>query len=265
MDAVALRAPAGEEPHAGEGREIVGEGTPEAAWRSWRGLAQLPRAGLDELVPPGRRTVIVAPHPDDEVLGAGGLLSALAERRREVLIIGVTEGEGSHPGSALWPRDALAARRGAERSEGLRALGLAAGIERLGYADGQLASDIPGLTRRLGETLRQNDVVFATWACDGHPDHEAVGQAAARACAARGARLLQMPVWMWHWAQPGSERVPWQRALRFELGDAALARKRAAIACHRSQLEADATRGAPPILSTAALARWLRPYEVFFT
>lgn len=265
MGTVALRVPAGAAPDADQSREIVGEGTPEAAWRSWRGLGQLSRAGLDELVPPGRRAVIVAPHPDDEVLGAGGLLRALAARGRELLIVGVTEGEGSHPGSALWSADALAVRRGVERSEGLQALGLTARIDPLGYADGQLASNIAGLARRLGETLRHDDVVFATWVCDGHPDHEAVGQAAARACAARGARLLQMPVWMWHWARPGSERVPWQRAVRFELGDEALARKRAAIDCHRSQLEADPTRAAPPILSSAALARWLRPFEVFFT
>ena len=41
---------------------------------------------------------------------------------------------------------------------------------------------------------------------------------------------------MWHWAVPGDQRVPWDRAARIDLPDWALDRKRRAIACHASQI-----------------------------
>ena len=52
----------------------------------------------------------------------------------------------------------------------------------------------------------------ATWRGDGHPDHEAVGRAAATAVERTGAVLVEYPVWMWHWALPGDPDVPWYRA-----------------------------------------------------
>lgn len=72
--------------------------------------------------------------------------------------------------------------------------------------------------------------MLCTWRGDGHPDHEASGRAAAAACAATGARLAEYPVWTWHWAEPGQERVPWDRRHRVVLSDAELAAKQAAVA-----------------------------------
>lgn len=53
---------------------IVGSGTALAHWRQSERLANLPSIELAHLLPHGSRAVIVAPHPDDEVLGSGGLL-----------------------------------------------------------------------------------------------------------------------------------------------------------------------------------------------
>ena len=50
------------------GRAIRGDGTTEAEWNGWPGLARLPAIAAGELVPEGARAVVVAPHPDDEVL-----------------------------------------------------------------------------------------------------------------------------------------------------------------------------------------------------
>lgn len=55
---------------------IVGQGTPLHLWQSSAHLTQLPYIDIAELVPEGSRAVIIAPHPDDEVLGCGGLLQA---------------------------------------------------------------------------------------------------------------------------------------------------------------------------------------------
>jgi hypothetical protein len=76
---------------------IVGQGTSLQAWRSSRHLAELPLIDAQTLVPAGSRAVIIAPHPDDEVLGCGGLLQLLAALERPILIISVTDGSASHP------------------------------------------------------------------------------------------------------------------------------------------------------------------------
>ncbi|MBB1042901.1 PIG-L family deacetylase, partial [Dietzia sp. Cai40] len=47
--------------------------------------------------------------------------------------------------------------------------------------------------------------------------------------AATGARLVEYPVWAWHWAAPGDPRVPWARRRRVVLTDHELAAKRAAV------------------------------------
>jgi len=111
--------------------------------------------------------------------------------------------------------------------------------------------------------LQPRDVVLATWRLDGHPDHEAAGRAAVAAAAARGARCWELPVWSWHWATPGDARVPWQRMRRLMLDADARARKSHAIAAHASQLMATPAERRAPVLPDWALARLLRPFEMF--
>ena len=50
------------------------------------------------------------------------------------------------------------------------------------------------------------------------------------------AELLEFPVWMWHWAKPGDEAVPWHRMSTAPYDRAATARKRRAAAAFESQL-----------------------------
>jgi len=244
---------------------IHGEGTDAAAWAAWPALARLPVRSAAQLVPPGQRAVIVAPHPDDEVLACGGLLHAIARLPRRILLVAVSNGEGSHPGSARYAADALARLRVRESARALSRLGAhAAQVDYLQLPDGQLAAHETTLQAHLRERLAGSDVVFCTWAHDGHPDHEAAARAARAACGSVGARLYGAPVWAWHWARPGDPRVPWHTAFGVPLDAAAMAAKRAALHEFRSQLEPDPSTGAAPVLPARALARWLQPAEVFF-
>lgn len=244
-------------------RTIHGQGTPERAWRGWDGLATLAPLSIEQLAPRGTRVVVVAPHPDDEVLGCGGALGLLALAGREIVVIGVTDGEGSHPGSFAWTPALLACQRRAERADGLARLGVTRPALELGVADGAVALAEASLGGRLRELLRPRDVVFATWRLDGHPDHEAAGRVAAKAAASIGCRLWEVPVWMWHWARPADSRVPWKRMRRLALDAETCARKSRAIAAHGSQLVETPGERRPPVLPDWALARLLRPFEVF--
>jgi LmbE family N-acetylglucosaminyl deacetylase len=234
--------------------EIAGLGTTEQRWRSW-----LDSREWTELVPPpGTALVVVAPHPDDEVLGVGGLAAA----GRAGTVVAVTDGEASHPDSTVFTRDELAGLRRAETDESLCRLGLGlARVVRLGQPDGGI--DEPAVAAALTDLLGPDQWCLATWRHDGHPDHEAVGRAAATACAATGARLLEYPVWMWHWAEPGDDRVPWARLLRYPLSPGLQAAKANAVAAFRTQVEAlGPAPGDAEILPPTVLARFARPYEV---
>lgn len=247
-------------------RQIDGEGTPERLWRAWDGLAALPSVSLAELAPASARVVIVAPHPDDEVLACGGMLSLLARAGRRVLVVAVTDGEASHPGSSRWPPPLLARRRREERELGLERLGLSAPqstLVALGLPDGGVARSHEALVSALSDHIAPGDAVFATWRLDGHPDHEATGRAAAAAAAARGASLREVPVWTWHWARPADPRVPWARMRRLALDATARDRKSRAIAAHGTQLAPSPEVGRAAVLPDWALARLLRPFEVF--
>jgi LmbE family N-acetylglucosaminyl deacetylase len=246
------------------GRRIRGDGeTTEAEWAGWLTAWRPPSVTLDELLPAGGRLVVVSPHPDDEVLACGGLVALHARRAGEVAIVAVTDGEASHRGDAAWPADRLARERRVEREAGLARLGVAAdAVTRLALPDGEVCSQIAALTCALLQTLRPTDCVVGTWRLDGHPDHDAVGAATAAVCAELGCRLLEAPVWMWHWSAPGDARVPWQRLRALALPEEASTRKADALAEHRTQLAARVD--APPVLGPAILARAARDAEYFF-
>jgi LmbE family N-acetylglucosaminyl deacetylase len=246
---------------------IVGQGTSLHAWRSSRHLADLPLIDAQTLVPAGSRAVIIAPHPDDEVLGCGGLLQLLAALDRPILIISVTDGSASHPGSTTWPAERLSVVRPQESAEALHRLGLplhSVQWLRGGFVDSAVAREEQRLTDFIQRYLKPTDVVFSTWSHDGHTDHEAVGRAGAVAAAAAGAIHHELPIWTWHWATPEDEKIPWSRARKLPLDKALIARKSHAAHAFASQLEGDPHIGLPPVLAPFVLERLLQPFEVVF-
>ncbi|MHC8314257.1 PIG-L deacetylase family protein [Pseudomonas sp. LB3P31] len=246
---------------------IVGQGTPLRSWQASSHLAQLPVIDILQLVPEGSRAVIIAPHPDDEILGCGGILQLLADAGRDLQLISVTDGSASHPGSQTWPVERLSTVRPQESVEALRRLGLPLHSLRWlrgGFADSRVAARETELSAFIQRHLRASDVVFTTWREDGHCDHEAVGRASAEAALRVGATLHELPVWTWHWATPEDSSVPWHRARKILLAPALIARKRHAIHAFASQLEGDPQIGLPPVLAPYVLERLLQPFEVVF-
>ncbi|MBX9407140.1 PIG-L family deacetylase [Pseudomonas baetica] len=246
---------------------IVGQGTSLQQWQSSQHLADMESINILSLVPPGARAVIVAPHPDDEVLGCGGLLQVLAAAGRSLQLISVTDGSASHPGSTRWPVERLSVIRPQESAEALRRLGLP--MHRLkwlrgGFSDTQVAARESELSGFIERHLHPTDVLFTTWSEDGHCDHEAVGRASAEAARRVGATCHELPVWTWHWATPEDALVPWQRARKILLSPAQIARKRHAVHAFASQLEGDPEAGLAPVLAPYVLDRLLQPFEVVF-
>ncbi|MEO6662896.1 MAG: PIG-L family deacetylase [Rubrivivax sp.] len=234
---------------------------PESDWLEWLAAVSAPSFGLRHWLPEGSRAVVVAPHPDDEVIGCGALLAAHARRGGRTLVLAVTDGEASHPHSSHWTAATLAAERCRERLQGLSRLGLPGDVvQRLGLPDGEVGPHAARLQSMLSQHLRPGDVLLSTWRHDGHPDHEATGAAVAAAAADCGLRHIETPVWMWHWAQPGDDRVPWRQLAGFAADGVDVQAKQQALAAHRSQCQADAN-SVPPVLDAAMVQRAGRKVE----
>lgn len=225
--------------------------TPADRWRAALAAAAVPPAALPE-----GRLALIAPHPDDEVLGLGATLARRARARAGAAdrdaVICVSDGAASHPG-AIDPA-ALRRRRAAEAAAGAADLGVA--LRRLDLPDGGL--DAAAVAAALGPELDslRPAAVAVTWLGDGHPDHHACAAAAARWAGAAGVPLLSFPVWMWHWARPGDPAVPWDRLRRLDAAAGDFAVKRRALGRHRSQLTAPEGLAGPIILPPPVVDRF---------
>ena len=201
--------------------------------------------------------MVVAAHPDDEVLGAGGTIALLAAKGARLRLVALTDGEASHP----HQRGSIGARRVAETAAALAALGARqTEVIRLALPDSGLTAHEDDVTARLRQLTAGFDVCLAPWESDAHPDHEVAGRAAQ--AARTGEATLQYPVWMWHWARPGDTRVPWHTAVQVPLPRPAAARKRHAIGCFASQLQ-DRAPQTGPVLTAGIVAHFTRDTEIF--
>lgn len=221
-----------------------------------------------------RRIAVVAPHPDDEALGCGGLIAALAGAGRTFRVIFVTDGTASHPGSRLWPRDRLAAVRRAEACEALRELGL--GEDAALFLELPDAA-MPGFKTQRGQAARADlakafslfdpGLVLLPWRRDPHRDHRDAW--ALTSAALSRARLspdtLEYAVWL---DEIGNEadhpRHGEAERIDFDVG-AVLPAKRRAVMAHRTQTT-DLIDDDPSAfrLSAATLGRLLGPVETYW-
>jgi LmbE family N-acetylglucosaminyl deacetylase/SAM-dependent methyltransferase len=193
--------------------------TPEEDWIR-AGVRTLPL--LDPaLLSPETTLIVLAAHPDDELLGCPTLLAAAHHAGCGVVPVLFTAGEHSHPGSPTLTPAELATIRLAE----FAALGtdLFPGTQARmeSFTDGQLAARREDVLRVIDDAVAAASpgpvLIAAPRRDDGHSDHETVGQAALEVGAARGATVLEYPIWYWHWATPEDAR--WRSWVR--LPDAA--------------------------------------------
>ncbi|MFI1377964.1 PIG-L deacetylase family protein [Embleya sp. NPDC020886] len=214
--------------------------------------------------------VVVAAHPEDALLGVGGLISRAVADGSPVRVVSVTDGDASHPGSRL-PGSVLAARRVRESDRAFATIvgnpGGVAPVEviRLRIPDRTVSTHERELVDRLIPLVSGFALCVTNWRGDGFADHESTGRAADVACRETGVGLLEFPLRMWQWAEPDDSRVPWSRALRVDLTEVQQARKERALSCLASQIAPlvpgrDDRVPLPP----EKLAYFRRPFEVLF-
>jgi LmbE family N-acetylglucosaminyl deacetylase len=224
-------------------------GTPEATW-------QAAIAGFPVWEPPPRPLLIVSPHPDDEILGAGGLIRTWAQHRRRVTILSVTDGEAAYPD---WK--GLARIRQIELKDALQTLGASqVPVIRLGIADGCVAARARQLKKAIISVATAGSTIIAPYEKDGHPDHEAAGRVCCELARLDGFSVARYPIWMWHHGGPSTFKK--LNGRKFMLDEATRRAKTDATQRFSSQL-APAHRA--PIVPDHVMVYFSRPYEVFLT
>jgi LmbE family N-acetylglucosaminyl deacetylase len=199
-----------------------------------RAFSEAPYAHLPRLCGEGP-ILILAPHPDDESLGCGGLVALAAAAGLDVTVAVLTDGAGSHPKSRAWPPERLAAERRSELGRAVGELaGAGAGVMTFAAPDGGLErSEAAAVDWLFARVQVRPAAVFATWAFDPHPDHTACARIAAQVARRWGAALYAYPVWgliLPDSASAGCRRPCWRLDV-----SAVLSRKRAAISAHLTQ------------------------------
>ena len=149
-------------------------------------------------MPEEQSTVIVAPHPDDETLAAGGLIATQRSRQIPVTLLAVTDGEAAYPNVPYLGRT-----RRIEQARAAEALGIERdAIIRLELPDSAVTESEAALTNRIEACINSDTLLVAPWERDPHPDHEACGRAAATAATRTGATLISYFFWTWHRFRP---------------------------------------------------------------
>ncbi|RSK32352.1 PIG-L deacetylase family protein [Hymenobacter metallilatus] len=230
----------------------------------------LPPAAAASLGP----TVVLAPHPDDESLGCGGLLALLRQAGLPVWCVLVSDGTMSHPNSRKFPAAARQALRLAELHAALRELAVPTeALYCLNLPDGAVpppeAAAGAAPVRQLADFLAatQPATVLVPWRRDPHPDHRATYQLlqAALHLLSRAPRVLEYVVWAWERASPTDLPQPGEvEGWRLDIGPV-LAQKQQAIAAHHSQLPGSPIDDDPMgfTLAPSMLAHFAQPLEVY--
>jgi len=235
-----------------------------------RAMAALPVVPLAAITG-GEPVLILAPHPDDEALGCGGLIAAASAAGHPPFVLVLTDGSGSHPNSRSYPPQRLIAVREQEARNAVAILGLPG--DRIGFLrlrDTAAPMDGKAFEAAVASVLATvasagATTILAPWQHDPHCDHLAAHHMAAAAASRCRIGHLAYPVWGWTLAPETVLSGLAPRGMRLDITQY-LTDKQRAIAAHVSQyggLIDDDPGGFQ--LPSNLLEVFSRPYETFLT
>ena len=242
-------------------------GTAEAVWRSDGRLAELPELDLGV-----ERLIVIASHPDDETLGAAGLMSRVHRDGGRVTVVVATDGEASHPDSPTHSRAQLAMIRREEVRRAVRIVAPSADVHFLQLPDSGLRERRAALQSGLREILRPDGPrgawrgfrntcrrpVVRRWA-PRPPHHRRGRRRTVRRARHPPSRVPDLAVALGGACAGAVELEPGAHPERGRT----IAKDRA-LAQHRTQVHPLSPHpGDEPVLHTAMQEHFVRPREVF--
>ena len=169
---------------------------------------------------------VIAPHPDDESIGCGGVLCKHSARGDRVVVVYLTSGE---LGLKSLPKKTAWETRESEAQRAAKVLGVAATVF-LRAPDWAVAEDAKNLSEQLGALFRQErpKMIYLPHPAEWHPDHKACWPILRSALASGllpDVTLRAYEIW-----------TPLTEFDHVEDITAEMQRKMRAVRCHRSQL-----------------------------
>jgi LmbE family N-acetylglucosaminyl deacetylase len=170
--------------------------------------------------------LIIAPHPDDEAIGCGGVIAQNADAGDRIVVLFLTSGECGVPGAT---HDAAAHLREQEATAAAEILGIS-DLKFLRFPDGQVEAFGAPAADALADVLcaESPDIIRVPHPHDGHADHHAawpVLQHAIRIADIGRPQFLAYEIWTPMAAPDYAEDIT-----------AVMDRKLEAIGCYQSQL-----------------------------
>ncbi len=236
-------------------------------WRCWHACQHLPYRHISNLP-----ALIIAPHPDDETFGCGGLMKLKRAAGMPVRVVILTDGEAVASGLGEHP-DTVAAARKRETLNACQRLGVGAdAIRWLHLPDGHLPhsgqagfDEAARVLLTIIEEFSPGEV-YCPHLLDGHRDHIAANHLSRQAARlwSKPCAVFTYPVWMWYHASYGlHQQLHCAGTWRLDISEV-LPDKKNAMAAY---LDATKTSRRHPYcgrLPWAFLQNFRRKYEIFF-
>ena len=232
--------------------------TVPASPRRFANLAPLagrqPSGRLLRLPVLSQKLVVVAPHPDDETLAAGGLMFDLVRAGWTVVVVVVTDGAASHQDVL-----GLSRIRADECRRATQTLGTSFPPTFLGFPDGRAEANVAGIALALRQVLSGADIVVGPRHDDGHSDHRATAEALDECFDASLPTRLHYAIWGWDELSPAELNI--EAGETFRPSPAALAAKKQALQHYKSQTTDLYGR---VIVGQTVMKRHTSPTEIFW-
>ncbi len=236
------------------------------------------------------KTIVFAPHQDDETLGCGGTIYLKKQAGTYVKIVFFADGSNSHSG--LIARDKLRNIRASEAVAAASDLGVEEkDIIFLGYEDGKIDENRDSAITQVEDILKQEEPkhIFIPSLNEPPMDHWATAEIVISALEKMTfpTNVYEYPVWLWHqwpWTKidyAGYRKITlWKKMIKSAPGFSSIFQfrygvniknilnvKKSALKKHRSQMTRNQSNPAAEILPDVGDGTFLNcfftDYEVF--
>lgn len=158
-----------------------------------------------------KKTLVLAPHPDDETFGCGGLITSKIKQGTEVYILFFTRGEKSLP---FVDESELKSKRTESAYSAAKTLGVdEKHISWLDYPDGSIPrkyqADFDKMKKEVEQIIDENETteIFAPHYMEGWSDHLAVLEAATDIAKGYDGKVTLYLYWVWAWYYVGIRQI----------------------------------------------------------
>jgi LmbE family N-acetylglucosaminyl deacetylase len=163
----------------------------------------------------GENVLILAPHPDDEVIGCGGLIARLCALGNPPRVIILSGGGKSHNGCCSIPEKDIIQARQTLTSNAAKVMSMPEpNIYHLNFMDGNINADDSEMLKLKNLIAEiKPDTIFVPHSGEGWPDHLAVREIGL-ANAPEKTHVYEYCVWMWYY---NVWNLDWKNAFQLKM------------------------------------------------